>query len=254
MIAGIRIIQIYPNGNLSFHVQWEVDSNSAGAGPFNFTVKRSGSREGPFETVAENLGEVYTYTDTLDLLHGMDKSLYYQITEPAKSFESAPSSSELGLPRNRFLIRRKMIRDAAVMLKKGNGIQLQVIKKKHWGTRCPDCYEPKTGRLLLKNCETCFGTSFSGGYFTPISTLGIIRPTAVGTDGTADGSIPEVSTTNAMLQAHPIIKRGDIVVEVEVNNRWEVVSVQDTEILRNTVHQDITITRLPTSHIAYTLS
>jgi hypothetical protein len=251
-LAEIEIVTITPDGGMAYNLQWTVVASAAGAGPFNFTVLRSGSPTGSFETVASSLGDVYTYRDTTPLLVGNDKVVYYQIVSGA--FSSRVVSSMMALPRQKFLIWRKIINDEKVMLSKGNGIPVAIFKRKHWGPRCTTCIDPKTLRILVKNCLSCFGTTFEGGYFSPVPTLAKIAPSAPGTDFTTDTSVPEVEAANMFLHPFPLVRRGDIVVEPATNIRWEIVSEQPTEILRNPVHQDINISRLPPADLIYHLA
>lgn len=251
-LAEIEIVSIIPDGTQAYHIQWEVVASAAGAGPFNFSIKRSGSVTGPWEDAATNIGNIYTYTDTTPLLVGNDKIVYYQVV--SGTFTSRIVSSMMALPRQKFLIWRKIINDEKIMLSKGNGVPVVVLKRRHWGPRCPVCIDPKTLRILVKRCLACFGTSFTGGYFSPVPTVGKIAPSSPGTDFTTDTSVPEVETANMFLHPYPLVRRGDIIVEPDTNIRWEIVSEQPTEILRNPVHQDINISRLPPADLIYELA
>jgi hypothetical protein len=248
---GVQIVQIFPNGKESFHLQWEVDESTINAAPFNWTLLRAGSPQGPWTTAQADLGNVFTADDTFSLAQGMNKDVFYKIVDPVKGIESGPRSLMPGLPIKKYLIWRKMVNDQRVLLKKGMGIRMYVLKRKHFGPRCTVCWDKKTGRILVKDCEACFGTSFTGGYYSPIEIYGHLKPAPVGTDHLADTNIPEVQNTNGYFLAYPLIKKGDIVVEQEVNLRWEVVSAVDTQLLRNPVHQDVTLSRLGTANVVY---
>lgn len=246
----LDVINIHPVEHQSFHVQWSIDVSQAGPGPFTFTLYRGGSPRGPWTVVAENLTD-YVHLDTFPLLQGMNKDLYYRVETTGGDIKSLPANSSRGLPRKKYLIIRKIMKDELKMLRAGNGTKVYIVKKRHWGPRCEKCYDPATGHVVKKNCGPCYGTSFEGGYFEPIELLSAIKPTLVGTDFSSQTSVPEVDTANAFLQAFPTVIKGDFLVEFEVNKRWEVTAVTPTEILRNPVHQDLTITRLPTSHEIY---
>ena len=246
----LDIINIHPVTHQSYYVQWDIDVSQAGPGPFTFKLFRSGSPRGPWTEVATGLTG-YTHQDTFPLLQGMNKDLYYKVETTDGSIKSLPRHTQRGLPRKKFLIIRKIMKDELKMLRAGNGTKVFVVKKRHWGTRCLECYDVCTGHVVKKNCGACFGTTFENGYFDPIEVLSAIKPTMLGTDYTAQTSVPEVDTANAFLQAFPTVIKGDFLVEFEVNKRWEVTAVTPTEILRNTVHQDLTMTRLPTSHEIY---
>jgi len=246
---ALRIIAVFPDSNQKIRVQWEIDTKEAGVGPFIFSLYRSGSPEGPWTLLSSTLTNVYTYDDTTALLSGMFKDVYYKVE--TGTWGSFPRSILNEMPRKKYLIARKIINDERVMLRAGQGTVLYVVKKKHFGTRCKRCYDIKTNQVIKSSCGDCYGTTFEGGYFTPIVTKGHIKPSAPGTDGTATTATPEVDSTNCMLQAFPNVVRGDFILEPEVNSRWEIVSVQPTEILRIPIHQDLTLSRLPRTHPIY---
>ena len=250
-IEEIRIIAVYPTANMHFFVQWEIEQSAVGGGPFNFKIYRSGSPEGPWELIKNNAGEVYSYEDVKPEVQGMNTDVWYKVT--SGSLSSAPRSVLHNLPLKKYLIWRKMVRDEDVMLRKGNGRQIAIAKRKHWGVRCKECWDSRSGKVIKKLCLSCFGTAFEGGYFAPINVWATIKPGTPGTDFSTDSSVPEVETCNMMIQNYPIIRRGDIVIEKEINFRWEITTEQPTELLRNPVHQDITISRLPINHMVYSL-
>ena len=253
-MSGIRIISVYPLGIESFRVQWDLEQAVTNQGPFNFTLLRSGSPAGPWEVVASDMGDVYTKEDTRSLIHGMGKDLWYKVTANSGDFDSPARNVRQELPRAKYLIWRKMVNDQELLLRKMNGVEVSVLKLRHWGERCASCRDKKTGHIVVKNCLVCYGTGFTGGYFAPIRTLCHFKPAPVGTDMRPDTSVPEIVTTNGYMLAYPLVKRGDILVERSVNIRWEVTVTQETEIFRNAVHQDITLSRLPDAHIIYKFS
>jgi recombinational DNA repair ATPase RecF len=73
----------------------------------------------------------------------------------------------------------------------------------------------------------------------------------MGTDKAGPTSIAEVQTSQAMLLSFPLVYKDDILVELDTNRRWIVVSSKSTELLRNDIHQDIIVSRLPESDKVY---
>ena len=247
--TALTIIAVYPDVDQKIRVQWEVDTFEMGTGPFTFSLYRSGSPEGPWDLLSNSLVNVFTYDDTGPLLSGLFKDVFYKVETDV--WGSLPRSITNNLGRRKFLLVRKMINDERIMLRAGQGTSLLVVKKKHFGVRCRTCFDKRTNQVIKSQCGDCYGTTFEGGYFTPIKTSGHIKPSAPGTDGTAQTATPEIDSANAMLQAFPNVIRGDFLIEPEVNIRWEIVSVQPTEIKRTTVHQDLTLSRLPRTHPVY---
>lgn len=251
IVGEIKIIAVYPTANMHFFLQWEVTDAYISSGPFNFKIYRSGSPEGPWELIKDNAGAVYSYEDVKPEVQGMNTDVWYKVTSGALS--SVPRSVLHEMPKRQYLIWRKMVRDEDVMLRKGNGRLLAIAKRKHWGVRCTECWDSRSGKIIKKLCLSCFGTAFEGGYFSPIDLWGTIKPGTPGTDFSTESSVPEVETCTMMVQYYPVVRRGDIIIEKEVNRRWEITVEQSTELLRNPVHQDITISRLPINHMIYSL-
>ena len=251
-VREIFITAIYPNGNRNVSLEWDVDPSIQYAGPFNFSILRSGNPTGPFETIAANIGDVYTYEDTTSHLSGMLKEIFYQVIHD--NFSCEPRNVRHLLPQQKYLIWKKILKDEDILLRKGSGREVYMLKRRHWGTRCTECYDTKTGKLLKKHCEICYGTTFSGGYFAPIRMWASLKPSSPGTDFTSETSTPEVDTCSMWMPPIPRLRKGDIIVETEINRRWEVTAEQPTELLRNPMHQDITLSRLPVGHITYKLA
>jgi hypothetical protein len=249
IISDINITRMYPTNTRSLLIQWELDDSVASGGPFNFSVLRSGSPEGPFEIIAENLGDVYTYTDDTSHLTGMIKDVYYKVAHDTLS--CTPRNILHIMPRRQYNMWRKILWDEDILLRKGNGRPVLILKRRHWGERCRECYDLKTGKNVKKHCDVCFGTTFIGGYFPPVETWASIKPSQIGTEWASETATPEMQTNNLFMPPIPQVHKGDIVIEIEINNRWEVTTEQPTEILRNPTHQDVTITRLKPEHIAY---
>lgn len=246
--TALEIVSVYPDVGRKVRVQWQIDTSQVGLGPFTFTLFRSGSPQGPWDTVASGLSNVYVYDDTLPLLYGINKDVFYQVEASPGNIGSLPRSVLNNVDRKKYLLIRKIQRDEQVMLRKGNGTEVYVIKKRHFGPRCTDCWDKRSGIVLRKDCGTCGGTSFEAGFFTPVKTFAKVTPSTEGIDLTAPTSTPETEVAQAMLQAFPLVSRSDILVEPETNKRWEITVVQPTEILRVPVHQDLTMSRLEIDH------
>jgi hypothetical protein len=221
-------------------------------GTLTFKVELSGSPKGPWEIVGENLTNTLVFEDTNYKTFGAMKDRYYRVSTQDGAFVSDPHPVLGGMRKQQFLISRKIFNDELVLLKKGIGIRMAVIKRRHWGERC-ECVDPLTNLSVNSDCPLCFGTKVLQGYYEPIMTWGHIQPASIGTDYDAQAAAPEVENTNAFLLSFPLVYKDDILVELETNRRWLIVSTKQTELLRNAVHQDILISRLSVEDPAYKL-
>ncbi len=252
MAYDITIERVAPYGRQSTVVQWSPGENIRSAGSLNFSVYMSGNPGGPWELLAENLVDTLVYEDVEHKTYSGLKDRYYKVTANDGTFESKPHPIVGHINKQKYLISRKIFNDELIMLSKGNGIRMAVIKRKHWGERC-SCVDPATKVVVKPNCEICQGTKIIQGYFKPMYVWGHVQPSSLGTDVTPPTSVPEIETTQAMLLSFPIVFKDDILVEMDTNKRWLVVSSKNTELVRNPVHQDIVMSRLPVDDAAYNL-
>ena len=122
------------------------------------------------------------------------------------------------------------------------------------GFRCPSCYSSSPqgfsiGRQLTQNCQTCYDTTYVGGYNSPIVCHIQIDPSARNVQRT-DTDEKDRQDTTARLSSYPVLKPKDMLVEAE-NVRWEVQSMTPTEKGRSIVSQRVVLHRIPASDIRY---
>lgn len=250
MASQIYIERVAPFGMQSTVVQWAIAEELRSMGSLTFKLEISGNPLGPWELVAENLVDILVYEDTDSKSFGGLKDKYYRASTQDGTFVSDPKPVLGSMTKQKYLIMRKIFNDEMVLLTKGNGIKMAVIKRKHWGEEC-SCVDPMTKLSVNSECALCHGTKIIEGYYEPIATWGNIQPATIGTDYGAQGSVPEIETSQAMLLSFPLVYKDDVLVELDTNRRWLVISSKSTELLRNAVHQDIIISRLPESDKAY---
>lgn len=254
-----RTTYLFPN---SVFIQWDI-TDVTEDGINLVYVERAGSPNGPWRSLTGALQNAYHYNDELTKpdtaapdenpnTFSMQRNVYYRVivvppSGPNNKIESTAVSIEPGLDTRTRLLKRKMLRDEAICLKKLNGIELLVSKKKHWGERCTVCYDPVTQDLTLEHCTTCFGTGFTDGYWTPVKIYGRIAPSPVQTQMSPHGKT-EVLVTRLTLLDFPSLEEGDIVTDVRRNQRYIVRMVALTELKKVTVHQVVTMSLL--SHMA----
>jgi hypothetical protein len=249
-------------------LQWDVESDESGA--FFVDVARSESPEGPWESVVTGLRSAYNLVDTqFNLppaasgtpgrealnLFSLARAIYYQITVTppsgvANAFVSEATPVEPGLDTRTRLLKRKILHDQGVGYRRLNGIPLVVLKRRRWGDRCPECYDPVTKESTLEHCAVCFGTAFVGGYWAPVLIRGRREAAAVESQMTSHGdSDTKIADFNVL--DYPLIEYKDIIVDVVRNDRYQVQRVHHTELKSVTVHQKLTATLLGRNSVEY---
>ncbi len=264
-IAITRTTALYPS---AVFLQWDLRTDEAG--PHLVDVARAGAPAGPWEPVATSLPDAYHFLDDrfnlpppprpTDIgvglnLFSLSREVYYRVTATPPSgavnaFASVPTPIEPGLDVRTRLFKRKILRDEATAFRHLNGVPLVVLKRRRWGTRCPECFDPVTRESTLEHCPVCFGTSFQGGYWAPVSIRGRKSAAPVQTQLTAHGDSDVKTVTFAILD-YPHVEYKDVVVDLRRNDLYEVQIVTPTELKGVTVHQALTASLLGRNSIEY---
>jgi len=248
-----QVLPVYPQ---YMHIQWTVDDREGHLGSVD--ILRATTPDGTFQEIASGLtSRIFTYHDTEAALHGFTTRYWYAVRatssiNPSEKVISEPKTVEYALEGHRAKIARKARRDLRVQLEKLNGVPLLVIKKKRFGPRCPECYNLATGESVFSNCNTCFGTTYEGGYHEPIKVYGkldpvVIQPT-LGTSG-----ISESAVTGLTIVDYPEVDNEDVIVELRTNRRFKVLRRMVTESSRVLVHQDLQVSELSRSAVEYNI-
>lgn len=261
-----RTTPLYPS---AIFIQWDIQEPTE-SGVYIVDIERAGSPNGPYEMLASAQKNTFHFLDDLTQnkpspdpgvdeeganLFSLQRDIYYKITVTPPSgkvnaFQSAPTPIELNLDKRTRLLKRKILHDESIAFKHLNGIRLMVLKRKHWGDRCTECYDALTREVLKEHCTVCFGTSFEDGFWAPVEILGRIAPAPTQTQIAPHGKV-EVKTTRITILDYPHIQEGDIIVDLRSNDRYYVQLVTTTELKKVVVHQVANISLLPRSSVEY---
>jgi len=249
-----RVIPLYPQTNF---IQWTVEDDTNVLQ--SFSILRSGSPEGPFETVATGVSsDSFFYNDPTPNPQGLTTRIWYKIQAipvtgaiNAVLSEAATPSAKRDYYRDR--VGRKARRDLSVALSKLSGVRIAILKKKRFGTRCTECYDEVTKESVLSHCSSCYGSTFDGGYHTPYYAWGKIDPASVQELHDRSGA-SEVAVFGITILDYPLVEIGDVVVENETNRRFVVKRKGSTESSGITVHQDLQVSELSRSSAVYAVN
>ena len=150
-------------------------------------------------------------------------------------------------PLNRYF--RKNQRDFRLSLK-FNGTPLLVMKRRWWGVRCPRCFDLITKKVVRADCSACWGTGFTGGYWTPTSTYGRRTVNANNSAITPDQKM-DSNGVRFWLPDFPTLERDDILISLKTQRRYRVDEQVDTELQLVGVHQILTCQEIPKDHLLY---
>ena len=267
MSLELTVTGVAPLFPLGFFVQWSLkDATESGA--YKFDVYRSGSTEGPWDTVAVGLENQYATVDkfaapfpatTEESIRpnqlNMFRLFVYRVvvTSPSgKSAEgqldNAPLDDAAINDRRMSQYARKSIRDFRLSLK-FNGTRCVVLKKRHWGVRC-ECVDKKTKEIVRGSCRKCWGTGIVDGYWTPFTTYAR-RGAGTNTSAITPQNKSDSADTKIWIPDYPALESDDVLVFMKENTRWRIDQSSSTQIRLQDVHQVISAQALDRSHIIY---
>ena len=258
-----RLLPIYPN---KIFFQWSL-INPTEVGNYIFDLYRAGAPDGPWYEISMGNVDIYNYVDVLIAtatlpagtnvdpnVLALARGIYYRlvVTPPSGVANQVETVSivEPKLSGRQFLLKRKMLRDASMMLRKLNGVEVAVCKRRHWGPRCSKCFDKSTKEVVRQNCPNCFGTGFDPGYFAPVITLA-----RRGTAPISSQISPQGKTDTAMAHVTildvPRVEEGDILVFLRDNKRFIIKQMMPTELQTVIVHQKLLASELARSAPEY---
>ena len=254
-----RLLPLFPRG---VFLQWDLIDPTE-SGEYVIDVYRAGSPDGPWTPLVIGAVDQYNYHDTVPTDTSNDlnqlslvRGIFYRVvvTPPSGTTNQVETSSavEPRLDGKQRLLKRKMLRDASMMLKKLNGVEVAVVKRMHWGPRCTKCYDKFTKEVIRANCTACYGTGFTPGYFAPIVTLGR-RGTLPNAKQVSPQGVTEYRPTQVTILDVPKVEPDDVLVFLKDNKRFVVKAVIQTELRTVGIHQKLEVSELARSSIEYRL-
>ena len=177
---------------------------------------------GTWETLAENVFDSCFYIDTrrrnynkfmnecyrLRLIVPTTGEEYVSDVVEAGKFEAYPFSSEA----------ENVIKQAEKAIEL-SGVTGVLLKKKHWGERCPECTDFDGQNTVNEHCPWCLGTGFKGGFYNGIS-MSLIKEKIDNDEAQSEPGIEDSETIQGRCIAYPWVRYGDVWVEDKTNKRY----------------------------------
>jgi hypothetical protein len=295
MTMRLRFVHTLPDYRNKVQLQWTIDSpDPAKTQGVSFTVLRSGTRVGEWDTIAEGLTTI-AYTDTLNSdasyevnLLSLHRRLFYKVvarlsdgstleTDPTDIDGNKPVLVEhrdtvgyVGTESNRYPspasaltpstvekrvlnVSRKLIRDYLVALRLLTGREVVVLKRRQFGKRCDACYNRTVGVVITTHCAVCYGTSWEGGYYTPIPALAKVTQVGEQTAITTPETTIEAVRGVIEMIAFPRLGKDDVIVDLDTNDRWRVEAISTRSLRGRIVKQDMTCEKVARTSVIYSI-
>jgi hypothetical protein len=234
---------------------WEIPETTEEVEAYDFYVLRSiDGPAGPYNVIAGPFYNTYLFRDPgVQLLHRW-RSYFYKIRVVQRATGLIQEHGPEWLHAEPDRLGLEFQRRQNLLLQEFNGRVAFLFPALTFGQRCAHCWDagPKgnsIGRATHQNCQSCFDTTFVGGFATPIRFYLQIDPAPKAIQRT-DFEEHQFVTTSARTSAFPPIKAKDVIVEAE-NRRWLVNKVASTEKLRSVVHQELEMWELAKDDVKF---
>lgn len=177
---------------------------------------------GPWEVLDNSLFDSCFYIDTrrrnynkymnecyrLRLILPTTGEEYVSDVVQAGKFEAYPFSSEA----------ENVIKQAEKAIEL-SGVTGVLLKKKHWGERCPECTDFAGQTTVNEHCPWCLGTGFKGGFYNGIS-MSLIKEKIEADELQAAAGVEASEVVDGRCIAYPWVRYGDVWVEDKTNKRY----------------------------------
>ena len=129
----------------------------------------------------------------------------------------------------RHLIGQEIVRRHGVLLKRFIGKFVAVFLRKNSGLRCTQCYDLLEQRIVESDCTLCYGTSFKGGYSSPIFTYAYMKDPERTLDISELGERKREISNNFWTLPQPALNPGDMIVRKD-GERWVIVTISTNKL------------------------
>lgn len=153
----------------------------------------------------------------------------------------------------RYLLYVAKLRRVYTALRLLNGCEVVLLKRRRFGTRCTVCRHAGTGHVLVTHCLNCYGTTWVGGFHTPLRTLAKLSPAPAQSQQVDLGRIT-ARTAEVRLLPVPVMEPDDVIVDLDNDQRWIVRSVDENFFRKRSTSQDVACTLLARSAVEYQYS
>jgi hypothetical protein len=159
-MIGFDFVKVYPIYPEAYEITWGLKGDGL-PGIYKFSVYRSPNQR-DWEELIKDVVNIHDYLDEEAPSSLKTFQVYYKIKVISPIGETAESSPVFLFekPEKRsFLIAKEIIRRGNLLFRQFNGIKLAILKRKQYGEKCTDCFNPILDQVATSVCNCCYGTN-----------------------------------------------------------------------------------------------
>ena len=221
-------------------IQWELKSDFLQPGPYTFFIQSamSATSDDTEWTSVTRVVDTCWAKDYTNYIRGKELSLFYRVVlvdGDRNIFYSDPQRTGSQWSKRDWRLAREIIRKENLVLEKYTGIPGYLLKRKWFGTACPECTDTYgTGEPMDSTCTTCYGTGIAGGYYDPFDyTLSLEPEKRLTKINDQNGELMTVVTKLGRGLAYPHIQYLDVWVDSQTDQRFYIHNIANVARLRN---------------------
>lgn len=234
---------------------WEIPETTEEIEEYDFFVLRSiDGAAGPFKQLAGPFYNTFLFRDPeVHLLHRW-RQYYYKIRVVHRATQAAREYGPEWLRAKPDRLALEFQRRENLLFQEFIGRAVFLFPALTFGQRCANCWDRgpldnTIGRQTQQNCQSCFDTTWLGGFATPVLFFAQIDPSPKAVQRT-DLEEHQFVHTTGRTSAFPPLKPKDMIVEAE-NKRWLVNTSTPTQKLRSAVRQELKLYELAKDDIKF---
>ena len=242
------MVQVFPQWLKAITLTWSIPAEW-GACKFHVYTKPGPSFE--YERLTSMALTQPYFQDTQSLDTSKYRHSYYcvEVILPNGSrLTSVPASWSYVQRDKNSIMASEIQRREFLLLSKFAGVATYYFKRMYYGERCPRCWNDAIRQVTDDHCPVCIGTSFKGGYYSPIPVF-LQYTTAPSVRTLKYFGKSEPSESSAWTISLPEMEVDDILIRQGDWGVYRIINIQNTELQTNTVRQMLSLTQLNTTDV-----
>jgi len=165
---------IVPDVSGGIAVQWRLFPSNSLTAPYNFYVDRAESagewsRLNTGSPVVDDTVYVDTEAPLTHLVTLPDAWYRVVLMQGVTEYESDPITGIGAVSASDWRLVREAVKSQARLISNFTGIPGWLFRRRHLGEHCTLCWDSQLERTANTQCTGCYGTGFTGGFYTGFS-------------------------------------------------------------------------------------